>query len=121
VTYALTRRGYIVVPASNAQTALRICTEREGPIHLAVLDIMMPGMSGPELFGCLQEYYPDIPVLFMSGFTAEHIKVHAPPLGKGAHFIAKPFLPKDLVQRVNAILGNEEVCTLRDEPELTYA
>src|SRR3954471_7069892 len=48
-SHALTRHGYIVIPAPDGLSALRACREREGPIHLALLDVRMPGMSGPEL------------------------------------------------------------------------
>ena len=70
---------------------LCVCHDREGPIHLALLDIMMPGMSGPELFECLLDLYPKIEVLFMSGYQPEQVL----PRGlKDAHFIAKPFYPQ---------------------------
>jgi len=113
-TNALTRHGYIVVPASDGPSALRACQERPRPIHLALLDITMPGMSGPELFDCLQELHPKIAVLFMSGYRPEHIAALAPTI-REVHFIAKPFTPRNLVERVNAILGNVEVCTLMDD------
>ena len=117
VTTALTRHGYKVIPASDGPAALRACQETEGPIHLALLDITMPGMSRPELFDCLKEIHPKVAALFMSGYRPQHIAQIAPHI-KEVHFIAKPFLPKDLVHRVNTILGNSDVCILLDdEPE----
>src|SRR5690349_25120681 len=80
VSYALTRHGYTVIPASDGPSALAACQSREGPIHLALLDVMMPGMSGPELFQRLQEIHPTISVLFMSGYKAEHVAQLAPVL-----------------------------------------
>jgi DNA-binding NarL/FixJ family response regulator len=74
----------------------------------------MPGMTGPELAECLQEHHPKIDVLFMSGYRTDQIVDIAPSIQK-AHFIAKPFLPRDLVKRVNTILGNTEVCLLLDD------
>jgi DNA-binding response OmpR family regulator len=109
VTYVLERHGYIVIPAPDGLTALCACLERGGPVHLAVRDITMPGMSGLDLFDCLLEFHPKIEGLFMAEYPAEHLRKHASVL-ETAHFIAKPFLPRDLVQRVNGILGNEEVC-----------
>jgi DNA-binding response OmpR family regulator len=121
VTHALTRHGYIVVPASDGLSALRACQEREGPIHLALLDVMMPGMTGPELFECVKEIHPKIAVLFMSGYGPKRITELGCDI-TSVHFIAKPFLPSGLVQRVNEILGNSEVCTLLDdEPVATSA
>jgi two-component system, cell cycle sensor histidine kinase and response regulator CckA len=114
VTGVLTRHGYIVIPATDGQNALEVCLGREGPIHLAVLDVTMPRMTGPELAECLKERHPKIDVLFMSGLRTDQIEDLTPSIQK-AHFIAKPFLPRDLVMRVNSILGNTEVCVLLEE------
>jgi two-component system, cell cycle sensor histidine kinase and response regulator CckA len=114
VSHALSRHGYIVIEATDATTALRAGQEREGPIHLAVLDVMMPDMNGPELFICLQEFHSKIAVLYMSGYTPEQISGKALEI-KHAQFIAKPFVPRDVVRRVNEILENTDVCTLLDE------
>jgi DNA-binding response OmpR family regulator len=115
VTYALKRHGYEVIAVGDGPMALRACRDRQGPIHLALLDIMMPGMTGPELFACLLNLHPKIAVLFMSGYQQEHV---LPSTIKDAHFIAKPFYPRDLVERVNTILGNSEVCVLLDDEAL---
>jgi|HubBroStandDraft_4_1064222.scaffolds.fasta_scaffold1036260_1 two-component system cell cycle sensor histidine kinase/response regulator CckA len=120
VSYALIRHGYDVISAPDGPSAVNVCEEREGPIHLALLDVMMPGMSGPELLECLQRLHPKIAVLFMSGYQAAQIPALASI--RDAHFIQKPFLPRALVQRVNEILGNSEVCVLlEDETEAAIA
>jgi DNA-binding response OmpR family regulator len=108
---ALTRHGYDVILASDGAAALRACEERQGPIHLALLDVMMPGLTGPELFVRLQTVHPKIAVLFMSGYRPEQIA----SMGASPNFIAKPFLPRTLVQRVNEILGNTDLCALLEE------
>lgn len=119
VSHALRRHGYTVIEAPDGPTALRKCQEDGSPIHLALLDVMMPGMTGPELFRRLRDLHPDIAVLFMSGYKPEQI-AHLTPGINHAQFIAKPFLPRDLVMRVNAVLGNSEVCVpLDDEAEAT--
>jgi two-component system cell cycle sensor histidine kinase/response regulator CckA len=111
---ALRRQGYDVIVAADGPAALRASQERQGPIHLAVLDVMMPGMTGPELFVRLQPVHPETAVLFMSGYRPEQVA----PMVARSHFIAKPFLPRALVQRVNEILGNTDVCVLiEEEPE----
>jgi DNA-binding response OmpR family regulator len=112
VTALLTRHGYIVIPAEDGRSALDACLRTEGPIHLALLDVMMPGMTGPELAECLKEHHPRIDVLFMSAFRADLIAEIAPGVRK-ENFIAKPFLPGDLVMRVNSMLGKTEVCNLQ--------
>jgi two-component system cell cycle sensor histidine kinase/response regulator CckA len=113
-TYALERHGYIVIAAHDGPSALDICRKREGPIHLALLGVTMPGMTGPELFTCLRQLRPNIAALFMSGYSAEHLAEIAPDLSS-VDFIEKPFRPSDLVQCVNIILDNTEVCTLLDD------
>ena len=65
-----------------------------------VADVLMPGMHGPDLVRQLRLRYPDIAVLYMSGFTNES----AQSFESGAAFIAKPFPMQELVQRVHAIL-----------------
>ncbi len=112
--HALTRHGYIVIPAPDGPSALCACREKEGPVHLALLDITMPNMSGPELFDRLLAVYPKIAVLFMSGYRPAQIADLAPKAST-VHFIAKPFLPRDLVKKVNAILDNDDVCSLLDD------
>jgi CheY-like chemotaxis protein len=46
---AVQSHGYVVIPAEDGLATLQICRQREGPIHLALLDIMVPGMKGPQL------------------------------------------------------------------------
>ena len=120
VTHVLTRHGYEVIPATDGRNALDACQERNGPIHLAVLDVMMPGMTGPELADCLKAHDPKIEVLFMSGFRSDQTKDLSPGI-EDAHFLAKPFLPRDLVRSVNVILGNSDDCLFLDDTEVKIA
>ncbi len=117
VRTALIRHGYVVIAAEDGPSALRLCENRTGPIHLALLDVMMPGMSGPELFKCLNAVHPKIAVLFMSGYRTDQLD-RLPYDLKPLEFIAKPFRPRDLVHRVNVILGNSDVCRLLDDEAL---
>jgi CheY-like chemotaxis protein len=59
----LVRHGYTVIPAIDGRNALDACQHWEGPIHLAILDVMMPGMNGRDLAKCLKEHDPKIEVL----------------------------------------------------------
>jgi len=113
---ALIRHGYDVITASDGLSALRASEQRDGPIHLALLDIMMPGLKGTELSVHLRAIHPKIEVLFMSGYRPEQIDSVAMV---NTHFIAKPFLPRTLVQRVNQILGNDDVCLLLEDEQET--
>src|SRR5947209_20452533 len=66
----LTRYGYTVLCASSAKEALHIIqTQPDLTIDLAVLDIVMPGMDGPELALHLTEIRPNIQIIFMSAYS----------------------------------------------------
>jgi DNA-binding response OmpR family regulator len=98
---ALTRAGFRVLSADSGPRALAICREHVGPIHLAVVDIVMPDMSGPELRDCLRAEFSGVRVLFVSGFAPEVILSRGIDLGS-AGFLAKPFTSAQLVARVRA-------------------
>ena len=115
-TRALARHGYEVIPATDGMAAYRAAENRDGPIHLALLDVVMPGLDGPELYRRLQDIRPQTKVLFMSGYDREQLRTLP-----SAPFLPKPFLPRTLVERVNGILGNEDVCALLDEETETAA
>ena len=96
----LAGQGYTVFSAGDGIEALRFADTHEGAVDLVVADVLMPGMHGPDLVRQLRLRYPDIAVLYMSGFTNES----AQSFESGAAFIAKPFPMQELVQRVHAIL-----------------
>jgi CheY-like chemotaxis protein len=113
VIRVLTQHGYVVLSAEDGPSALRVCQEHTGPIHLALLDIVMPGMTGPQLFDFLAQVHSNIEVLFMSGYSGEQIAELAPGV-KDSNFIGKPFQVTELVKRVNNILNNDDLCTRLD-------
>jgi two-component system cell cycle sensor histidine kinase/response regulator CckA len=61
--------GYIVLEAGSGEEAVRICAGQEGPMHLLLTDVMMPGMSGPQLAQRLARLRPEMRVLYMSGYS----------------------------------------------------
>jgi len=94
---------YTVLSVSNGDEALRLSGEHEGPIHLLLTDVVMPGMIGKELAKQIESQRPKIKVLYMSGYTDNAI-VHHGVLDKGINFIQKPFLPYDLVYKARKVL-----------------
>jgi two-component system, cell cycle sensor histidine kinase and response regulator CckA len=68
----LQQLGYQVLTAETGRSALKICEDREGKVDLVLTDLVMPGQNGRELANDLAERYPDIPVLFMSGYTEDN-------------------------------------------------
>ena len=97
--------GYRVLEASSADTAIRIIeTNQNGTmIDLVLTDVIMPGMSGNDMSKQLQSTRPDLPVLYMSGYTDDAIVQHG-VLEPGINFIQKPFSPDALALKVRQVL-----------------
>ena len=99
----LSRRGYHVLSAENAEKALELHAAHAGPIHLLLTDIVMPGMNGKELFEEVRKVQPDIPVLYMSGYT-DAVIAHHGVLSKGTNLIQKPFSVRGLATKIRESL-----------------
>ncbi len=99
----LAGRGYHVLEAPRGPDALRIAQRHKGPIHLALVDVVMPEMSGPELIRQIAPARPEMRVLYISGYTEEAIVQHHIP-ESGAAFLQKPFLPDALTRKVRELL-----------------
>ena len=91
---------FLVLQASNAPDAIRLAAEYSGTIDMLLSDVMMPGMSGPDLGVTLKRSRPGLHVMLMSGFPEGNLLV----LNYGWAFIDKPFVGKKLVQMINAVL-----------------
>ncbi len=98
--------GYTVLEARHGVEALEVCQGSREPIHLVITDVVMPRMSGRELGKSLAETCPDTRVLFMSGYT-DNAVVHHGMLDQGINFIAKPFTPAALAQKIRKILDDQ--------------
>jgi PAS domain S-box-containing protein len=101
---SLEMHGYTVLEGPNAEEALLICQQHEGPIHLLLTDVVMPRMSGKELAEQVVSLRPETRVLYMSGYTDQAI-VHNGILDSDIAFIEKPFTPDALVLKVLEVLG----------------
>ncbi len=101
VNIYLTREGYQVLLAENAQQALALL---EGSLpDLAVVDVMMPGMDGFTLTESLTQDY-DIPVLLLTAKGGELEDKERGFLAGSDDYVVKPFEPKELLFRIAAIL-----------------
>ena len=100
----LRTHGYAVFEAANAEEALALCGQVPGPIHLLLTDVVMPGLSGPELLENVKRLYPDIKVLFMSGYT-EHMSLQNGIFAEDVGYIDKPFTAGSLATKVREALG----------------
>jgi two-component system cell cycle sensor histidine kinase/response regulator CckA len=101
---ALERAGYTVIPATDGADALRLFTEHDGAIDLVVTDVVMPGLSGRELVGRLRIMSPELPVLFVSGYTEEGVHKQG-VLEPGTAYLEKPFAPETLLRKMREALG----------------
>lgn len=103
----LEAQGYEVLLASNGQDALRVVyAHKESPIHLVVTDVIMPLMGGKAMAEWLKTTYPDLKILFTSGYTDDAIAHHG-VLDVGVEFLAKPYTPATLARKVREMLDNE--------------
>jgi signal transduction histidine kinase/CheY-like chemotaxis protein len=100
----LRMQGYQVFKASCGEDAARMAQEhaQEG-IHLLLTDIIMPGMNGYELAQELRSQYPEMKILYMSGY-ADHTLIHQGMLEEGAGYIQKPFTLESLARKVREVL-----------------
>jgi PAS domain S-box-containing protein len=96
-------QGYTVLMGDTAADVLAIAERHEGKIDLLVSDVIMPGMSGPDLTQRILRHRPEIKVLYISGFTT-HPAISAGALGSRAAFLMKPFSPKVLARKVRECL-----------------
>ncbi len=96
-------QGYRVLTASGGQEALVIAGKTARPIHLILTDVVMPGLSGPDLARRLTALHPGAKVLYMSGYTDDTIVRHG-VLGAGIRFLEKPFTKGRLLSKVREAL-----------------
>lgn len=97
----LDHAGFEVFTAGSGQQALEI-VEKNGLPHLAIVDIMMPGMTGFEFCKQIQQY-SDLPIILLTAIDQEDTVIHG--LEHFAEdYVTKPFSPRELVARVRRVL-----------------
>jgi PAS domain S-box-containing protein len=101
---ALRACGYHVLEAASGDEALRLAEAVQGGCQLAVTDVVMPGMSGKTLAEELRARWPDIRVLFMSGYPNEVILRHG-VMDSAVNYLGKPFTPAELAAKVREVMG----------------
>lgn len=104
----LQRRGYTVLVGEDGADALHLLEQHEGRLDLVVTDVVMPRMNGRELADHVRALFPDMPVLFMSGYAEDAI-VHHGVLEPGIHFVEKPFQPNVFLDAVHSVLMEASV------------
>jgi CheY-like chemotaxis protein len=100
----LQRQGYGLLVAVNGQEALELATQHNGVIDLLLTDVVMPGISGHSLAEQLRQKWPDLKILFISGYTDQAPGVHG--IWTPAAFLQKPFSPPVLARKVRSVLDS---------------
>ncbi|MGM9987423.1 MAG: response regulator transcription factor [Bacillaceae bacterium] len=98
--YYLTKEGYVVHLASDGKEAIRILAST--PCHLAIVDVMMPKLTGWEVCEQIRKEY-DIPVILLTAKGELEDKAKGFKLGTD-DYVVKPFEPEELLFRVKALL-----------------
>jgi two-component system cell cycle sensor histidine kinase/response regulator CckA len=96
--------GYEVLAAPSGADALQVATEQKGRVDLLLTDVVMPGITGPELARQFSRQFPGIPILYMSGYTDDALEKHG-VRGRAARVLQKPFTHESLARAVQEALG----------------
>ena len=99
----LQSHGYQVLTANNGENAVQRSRQYDGPIHLLLTDIVMPGMQGWELAESLLAQRPQMRVLFTSGYGDRVLPRHE-AAWENIAFLPKPFTMESLTQKVRSVL-----------------
>jgi PAS domain S-box-containing protein len=106
----LKRVGYSVLEAADGAAALEVARRHDGEIHLLVTDMVMPGLSGRDLADRLRALRSALPVLYISGYVQD-ASARATLASEHSAFVAKPFTPELLTDRVRELLATAEAGT----------
>jgi DNA-binding response OmpR family regulator len=102
----LQRFGYHVLEAESAEAALALLETHRGALDMLLTDVVLPGIDGRELAVRIRNDRPDLPVLFMSGYTSELRTVDG-FLIPGVPLLEKPFTAQVLLTRTRQLLNTE--------------
>ncbi len=99
----LTQAGYNILTAPTVLELKSLLAGYKEDVDLLLTDVTMPEMSGPELARLVKKRWPEIQVLYVSGYPDDEIG----ELDRGAAFLQKPFTPTELMAKVSELLGNK--------------
>ncbi len=116
----LTRSGYRVIEAGNAEDALEVCRHRIDEIDLVLTDIVLPRASGPELTRQVLDEKPDMPVIFMSAYPKEKLIEDGRILPENES-LQKPFTETILLARVRQALAVADAADAADATDAADA
>ncbi|MEO6035374.1 MAG: PAS domain S-box protein, partial [Verrucomicrobiota bacterium] len=103
----LRAQGYNVVEARHGPEAIELAGQHPGPIDLLISDMLMPEMNGWELAKRMVASHPELPVLYISGYSNEEAR-HFGKFDGPAEFLQKPFRPDTFLGKVREILDAQK-------------
>lgn len=109
---ALERHGYRVLDAKDGTDAIQAAERHDGPIHLLLTDVVMPGLGGREVAKRVQARHPETRVLYLSGYTDDAVVRHGVVESIDA-FLQKPFTPSSLAKKVRDVLDGSQTKPFR--------
>ncbi|MDE1901408.1 MAG: response regulator [Alphaproteobacteria bacterium] len=102
-TRALRNKGYNVLEARSGEEALEVLAKEGSGVDLIVSDVVMPQMDGPTMYKHVREKWPDIKVIFVSGYTEDRLREQFTS-GEVIYFLPKPFTLKQLAGKVKDVM-----------------
>jgi signal transduction histidine kinase/ActR/RegA family two-component response regulator len=112
VARTLAEEGFRVVTAADGADALRLLEEGLDPPAVVIADLVMPHVNGRQLADAVLARFPDVPVLFMSGYAGEDV-IRRGLMPEHAAFLQKPFTREDLIQALEAVLARPDTFSTR--------
>ncbi len=106
ISTALKRKGYQILSADSGKQALAILEERGGQVDLIITDVVMPEMSGTELVSKAHARWPNLKVIYMSGYLDDMVRANGLEQIRPEFFIEKPFNSVALLQKVRTTLDD---------------
>jgi CheY-like chemotaxis protein len=107
LTEILRNLNYEVLAVPHAQSALTILLQAERRVDLLLTDIVMPGINGRELGRRAQEMRPELPILYMTGYSRNAV-VHHGRLDEGVELLQKPVSQTEVATRVRELLDKAQ-------------
>jgi DNA-binding response OmpR family regulator len=104
VVAVLERAGYRAIAATDGHDAVRLLRAQTEPVHLALLDVVMPRLGGPDAWEQMRTIRPDLRVLFTSGYADDQYVASLPA---NAEVIGKPFRTDQLLNRIRTKLDEK--------------
>jgi YesN/AraC family two-component response regulator len=108
----LQRSGFEVLSAADGSDALEVARSYKGSIDILVSDVMMPGMTGPDLANALQSLRPQMRVLLISAFSDFPVAMQ-----ERWEFLNKPFPPAVMLDKIRDLLPGDSQPAAQQSPD----